>query len=95
MTVRRFFWALDGAFLILLIALGLMSTPLNLTKKAEHRPVDPPLGDRCGGLSDHHQPQDQCSRGCVNLDERLLILLGFSKILQVEEIKKLMEVQED
>jgi len=33
--------------------------------------------------------------GVCKLDERLLILLDFSKILQVEEIKKLMEVQEN
>lgn len=33
--------------------------------------------------------------GVCKLDERLLILLDFSKILQVEEIKKLMEVQDD
>jgi purine-binding chemotaxis protein CheW len=33
--------------------------------------------------------------GVCKLDERLLILLDFSKILQVEEIKKLMEVKDD
>jgi purine-binding chemotaxis protein CheW len=33
--------------------------------------------------------------GVCKLEERLLILLDFSKILQVEEIKKLMEVKED
>jgi purine-binding chemotaxis protein CheW len=33
--------------------------------------------------------------GVCKLDERLLILLDFNKILQVEEIKKLMEVQDE
>ena len=33
--------------------------------------------------------------GVCKLDDRLVILLDFSKILQVEEIKKLMEVQDD
>jgi purine-binding chemotaxis protein CheW len=33
--------------------------------------------------------------GVCKLDKRLLILLDFSKILQVEEIQKLMEVQDD
>ena len=39
--------------------------------------------------------KSQYIHGVWNLEEGLLILLDFSKILQVEEIKKLMEIQID
>jgi purine-binding chemotaxis protein CheW len=51
--------------------------------------IEPPPEIVVAGL------KSQYIYGVCKLDERLLILLDFSKILQVEEIKKLMEVQED
>ncbi len=51
--------------------------------------IEPPPEIVVAGL------KSQYIYGVCKLDERLLILLDFSKILQVEEIKKLMEVQEE
>jgi purine-binding chemotaxis protein CheW len=50
--------------------------------------VEPPPEIVVAGL------KGQYIYGVCKLEERLLILLDFSKILQIEEIKKLMEVQE-
>ena len=51
--------------------------------------IEPPPEIVVAGL------KSQYIYGVCKLDERLLILLDFSKILQVEEIQKLMEVQDD
>jgi purine-binding chemotaxis protein CheW len=57
--------------------------------KIQTSSVEPPPEIVVAGL------KSQYIYGVCKLDERLLILLDFSKILQVEEIKKLMEVQEN
>jgi purine-binding chemotaxis protein CheW len=57
--------------------------------KIPKRSIEPPPDIVLAGQ------KSQYISGVCKLDERLLILLDFSKILQTEEIKKLIEVQDD
>ena len=57
--------------------------------KIQAQAIEPPPEIVMAGL------KSQYIFGVCKLEERLLILLDFSKILQVEEIKKLMQIQED